>query len=62
MKYSELKKILRQHGCCKVNEGRNHEIWFSPISNQSFPVGRHNTEDVRKGMQNSILKQAGIKK
>ena len=61
MKYSELKKILRQHGCYKTNEGGNHEIWFSPISNQSFPVGRHNAEDVRTGIHNAILKQAGIK-
>ena len=36
MKYSELKKILRQHGCFKTNEGGNHEIWFSPISKQSY--------------------------
>jgi len=62
MKYSDLKKELRQHGCYKTNEGGNHEIWFNPISNKFFPVGRHNTEDVRKGIQNSILKQAGIKK
>jgi predicted RNA binding protein YcfA (HicA-like mRNA interferase family) len=61
MKYSELKKVLRQHGCYKINEGRSHEIWFSPMSGQSFPVGRHNTEDVRKGIYNIILKQAGIK-
>ena len=44
-----------QPGCYKTNEGGNHEIWFSPISNKSFLVGRHNTEDVRKGVQNSIL-------
>ena len=61
MKYSELKKILRQNGCYKVSEGANHEIWCSPITCKTFPVGRHNTQDVRKGMQSTILKQAGIK-
>ena len=61
MKYSELKKLLRQNSCYKIGEGGNHEDWFSPITNHTFPVGRHNNEDVKKGMFNTILKQAGIK-
>jgi len=61
MKYSELKKILRQNGCYKIGEGGNHEDWFSPINNKTFPVGRHNSEDVKKGMLNAILKQSGLK-
>ena len=62
MKFSELKKVLRKHGCYKLNEGSNHEEWFSPITNKPFQVGRHNSHDVRKGTYNAILKQAGIKK
>jgi predicted RNA binding protein YcfA (HicA-like mRNA interferase family) len=61
MKYSELKKILTQNGCYKAREGTNHEIWFSPMTNGSFPVGRHNSEEVPKGTLHAILKQAGIK-
>ena len=61
MKYSELKKILTQSGCYKSSEGSNHEIWFSPVNNKKFQVGRHNSEDVKKGTYNTILKQAGIK-
>ena len=61
MKYSELKKILKQNGCYKVDEGANHEIWFSPITSQPFPVGRHNSQDVPTGTYKAILKQAGIK-
>jgi len=60
--YSELKKLLRLYGCYKVDEGSNHEEWFSPITNQPFYVGRHNSEDVRKGTYHAILKQAGIKR
>ena len=62
MKYSELKKLLRQHGCYKAEEGTNHEKWYSPINNKVFQVGRHNSEDVPKGTYNAILKQAGLKK
>ena len=61
MKYSELKKMLKKHGCYRVNEGSSHETWFSPISNIKFSVGRHNNQDVKKGTYNAILKQAGLK-
>ena len=61
MKYSELKKLLRQSGCYKESEGSNHEIWYSPMTSKTFPVGRHNTEDVPKGTLNAILKQSGMK-
>jgi len=61
MKYSELKKLLNKHGCYKISEGGNHEYWFSPITNHTFPVGRHNGKEIRTGTCNAILKQAGIK-
>jgi mRNA interferase HicA len=61
MKYSELKQILKQNGCHKDSEGANHEIWYSSITNNKFPVGRHDREDVPKGTLNAILKQSGIK-
>jgi predicted RNA binding protein YcfA (HicA-like mRNA interferase family) len=36
-------------------------MWFSPIKNKKFPIGRHDNEDVKKGTFNTILKQSGIK-
>jgi len=62
VKYSELKKILKQHGCYKSSEGSNHEEWYSPINGKHFRVGRHNSEDVPKGTYNAILKQSGLKR
>jgi len=62
MKYSELKKLLKQHGCYKIEEGSGHEKWFSPITNDSFRVGRHDSQDVPKGTYNAILKQSGLKR
>ena len=62
IKYSELKKMLRQNGCRCDHEGANHEIWYSPITNMMFPVGRHNTKDVANGTLKAILTQAGIEK
>jgi len=61
MKFSELKKMLRENGCFKQSEGAKHEHWFSPITNKTFQVGRHSAEEVKKGLLNRILKDAGLK-
>lgn len=60
MKYSELEKIIREAGCYVLKEGANHTIWYSPITGQKFPVGRHRTEDIPTGTLKSIKKAAGI--
>ena len=60
MKYSELKRKLKELGCYIWREGRGHEIWFSPKTGKKFPVGRHGTEDVPQGTLKSIFKDAGI--
>ena len=54
MKISELLKLLKDNGC--------HDIYHSPITGKDFPVPRHSTADVKKGLLNRILKQSGIKK
>lgn len=60
MRYSELEKIIKQAGCYILKEGANHSIWYSPITQQKFPVGRHKTEEVPTGTLKSIKKAAGI--
>lgn len=60
MKYSELEKQLRKAGCTVFRQGANHTIWYSPITGNTFPVGRHSTEDVPKGTLNNIKKAAGL--
>ena len=61
MKYSELKIELMKAGCYKVSEGKRHEMWFSPITGETFPVPRHDTHDVPIGTLNNIRKAAGLK-
>jgi predicted RNA binding protein YcfA (HicA-like mRNA interferase family) len=61
MKYSELKKYLTKNGCYKQSEGTRHENWYSPVTDKIFQVGRHHSEDVKKGTLDRILKTAGIK-
>jgi HicA toxin of bacterial toxin-antitoxin, len=56
----QLKSILLAHGCMFHRQGRgDHEIWFSPITNEYFTVdsgckSRHTA--------NAVLKQAGLPK
>ena len=55
-----LKKILLAHGCYFKRQGKgDHEIWFSPVSTQSFPVDQHIKS---RHTANSVLKQAGLTK
>ena len=38
-----------------------HPIWYSPISEDSFPTSRHESQEVKVGTLNRILKKAGLK-
>ena len=60
MTYSELKKFLKKNDCYLEKEGANHEIWFSPMTEKRFTVGRHNKEEVPTGTLKSIKKAAGL--
>lgn len=60
MKYSELKKLLKKNGCKSVQEGARHEMWYSPITGKTFPVGRHDSKEVASGTLKAIRKQAGL--
>jgi predicted RNA binding protein YcfA (HicA-like mRNA interferase family) len=61
VKGSEVKQMLRAHKCCFYREGRNHEIWFSPITGKKFQVPRHDNKEVATGTVNNIKRSAGIK-
>jgi hypothetical protein len=56
----ELKRILTEAGCSRVRSGKgDHEIWFSPHSQQNFPVDA----DIKsRHTANGVLKQAGLAK
>lgn len=61
LRYNELKRELKKAGCRLDHEGGNHEIWYSPITGEFFPVSRHNAEEVRSGTLKSIKRAAGLK-
>lgn len=56
----DLKRILSDAGCYAVRQGKgDHEIWFSPRSQQNFPVDANIKS---RHTANGVLKQAGLDK
>ena len=60
VKTSELIKLLKRNGVFLLKHGRNHDIYYSPLTQKEFPIPRHKGE-VSNGTCEAILKQAGIK-
>lgn len=55
-----LKKLLLANGCRFERQGKgDHEIWYSPVSQQSFVV---DGEIKSRHTANAVLKQAGLGK
>ena len=61
MKVSELTKLLTKNGCYLVEHGKEHDKWFSPITNKYFMVPRHPSRELPTGTANKIMKDAGLK-
>lgn len=61
-KIIELKREFQKAGCYFDHNGGNHEIWYSPITENYFPMSRHNQQEVRKEMEKALRKQAGVPK
>lgn len=61
MRYSELERMLKDRNCYIVRAGSRHNLWYSPITGKTFPVGRHKTQEVPPGALKSILRDSGLK-
>ena len=54
----KVRKVLSANNCNFVRRGKgDHDVWYSPISNASFPV---DNKIKSRHMANGIMKQAGI--
>jgi len=61
MKYSELFRILKKNGWFEVRQSGSHVIMRHPDKTNQLIVPYHGSKEVKKGLQNSIFKEAGIK-
>ena len=61
MKVSELIKLLKKNGSYLTYHGKEHDEWYSPVTNKYFRVPRHKSKELPSGTANRILKDAGLK-
>lgn len=54
MTTAELVRLLRRNGCTLVGHNKRHDMYHSPITGNTFMVGR------RTGTLHKILRDAGI--
>lgn len=61
MKYSELERFLRKHGCYDTGGLLfGHPKWYSPISKKYFAMSHHHSSEVANGTLRKILKVVGL--
>ena len=59
MKISELIKIVSKAGCRFLRSGGRHDIWVNQ-KGEKFPIPRHQSEEVPKGLEKAAKKWAGV--
>jgi len=61
MKYSEIERKLKKAGCYCINESGKHPEWFSPITELTFYLSHHKSEEAKSGTLSKISKASGTK-
>ena len=62
MTSKEMVKLLLAHGFVEIKSGKgSHRKFHNPQTNRTVPVPYYN-KDLGKGIEQAILKQAGLKK
>ncbi|MFA0815986.1 MAG: type II toxin-antitoxin system HicA family toxin [Anaerofustis sp.] len=59
MRTKELLRLLNKNGITLVRHGSNHDVYYSPITEKTFPVPRH-TNEIKTATLKSILRSAGL--
>jgi len=61
MKSSELVRILKKDGWYVIRQAGSHMIMAHPFKKGRLVCPFHGSDEVSKGLENKILKDAGIK-
>jgi len=57
MSHNDFVKRLLSAGCRLLRHGRDHDIWYSPITGKTRPVPRHGSKEVRTGLLKFLEKE-----
>jgi len=60
MKTSEALRKLLNGGCYFLEHGKEHDCWYSPVTQKRFRVPRHSSQELPIGTKRSIEKISGI--
>jgi predicted RNA binding protein YcfA (HicA-like mRNA interferase family) len=60
MKTSEATRKLAKAGCYFVEHGKEHDCWYSPITEKRFRLPRHGSQELATGTKKSIEKLSGV--
>lgn len=58
MKWKDVVRHLRKHGCELLREGRAHSVWVNPANGQQASVPRH--REINNYTVRGICRQLGI--
>jgi predicted RNA binding protein YcfA (HicA-like mRNA interferase family) len=61
MKTSEFLRKAAEVGCYFVSHGKEHDVWYSPVTERYFRVSRHKSQELKGGTLHGMLKDAGLK-
>lgn len=61
MKCSELYRILKKHGWYPVSQKGSHVKLKHPMKSGTIIFPNHGNQEIGKGLEKKILKDAGIK-
>ncbi|GGI64926.1 type II toxin-antitoxin system HicA family toxin [Enterococcus alcedinis] len=56
----QMVKLLKKHGFKEVTQNGSHLKLFNPLTEKTTIVPMH-SKDLAKGLEQAILKQAGLK-
>jgi predicted RNA binding protein YcfA (HicA-like mRNA interferase family) len=60
MKWKELIKIATENGYELRVHGKKHDIYVHKTTGERLIVERHGSQEIRKGLMNSLKKQIGF--
>lgn len=61
MKWSELRRKAERKGWYLLRNCSNHDIYAHPDKDYQIQIGRHESEEVKKGLEMKLKKQIGIR-
>lgn len=61
MTWSELERLIKKAGWVFSHHGGKHDEYIHPTIPKAIQIERHKSKEVKPGLLNKLLKDAGLK-